>query len=283
MTATKHLLMVTLIAACAGAPARGMELQRETVDAWRDYVHAAGQRMQARLGLDRHFLWTDDEADRARRIRGGEIVVEPGSGDGATGVPNGLIHDWTGAVFIPHATIDILNTVLDDYDRYDDIYKPAVETSHRLACTSGEEEFTMTWFRRVLFVNAAMQGWYRAREFSAGPDRRYSIVESIRIQQIENFRHQNERFLAPDTGNGFIWRIQSIVRAEQRDGGVYLEIEAIALTRDIPPSVAWMVKPVVRRLAMNSLTTTLRQTRDAVTKACAKPERLNALASKRPN
>ena len=220
MTTPKHLLMLALMATCAGPPARGIELQPETVDAWKAYVHAAGQRMQARLSPDRHFLWTDETAERARRIRRGEIVVEPGSGDGAIAVPNGLIHDWTGAVFIPNTNIDSLSTVLDDYDRYSDIYKPAVEQSHRLAGTAGQEDFTMTWFRRVLFVSAAIQGWYRARDFAAGPDRRYSIVESTRIQQIENFGHQDERFLAPDCGSGFIWRLESIVRYEQRDGGV---------------------------------------------------------------
>ena len=62
-----------------------------------------------------------------------------------------------------------------------------------------------------------------------------------------------------------------------------LEIEAIALTRDIPSSIAWMVKPVARRLAMNSLATTLRQTREAAVRGCAKPERLNALATKSAN
>jgi hypothetical protein len=45
---------------------------------------------------------------------------------------------------------------------------------------------------------------------------------------------------------------------------VYLEIEAIALTRDIPLSVFWLVNPAVHRLSMSSLTVTLRQTRQAV-------------------
>jgi hypothetical protein len=70
--------------------------------------------------------------------------------------------------------------------------------------------------------------------------------------------------LPPGTGNGFIWRIRSVARYEERDGGVYLELEAMALTRDIPASLAWMANPIVNHLSINSLTTTLRQTRDAV-------------------
>jgi len=36
------------------------------------------------------------------------------------------------------------------------------------------------------------------------------------------------------------------------------------LTRDIPASLAWVVDPLVHHLSIDSLTTTLRQTRDAV-------------------
>ena len=44
-----------------------------------------------------------------------------------------------------------------------------------------------------------------------------------------------------------------------------MEIEAIALTRNIPASLSWLVTPVVNHLSINSLTTTLRETREAVT------------------
>jgi hypothetical protein len=58
--------------------------------------------------------------------------------------------------------------------------------------------------------------------------------------------------------------MQSIVRFEQRDGGVYLEIEAMTLSRDIPASLQWLVAPVVKRLSVTSLVTTLEKTRKAV-------------------
>jgi len=48
----------------------------------------------------------------------------------------------------------------------------------------------------------------------------------------------------PDgTGSGYVWRLHSIARYEQREGGVDLELEAIALTRDIPASVSMVRKP----------------------------------------
>jgi hypothetical protein len=41
-------------------------------------------------------------------------------------------------------------------------------------------------------------------------------------------------------------------------------LEAFALTRDIPPSLRWLVSPVVNHLSINSLAMTLQQTRQAV-------------------
>ncbi len=87
------------------------------------------------------------------------------------------------------------------------------------------------------------------------------------MQEFEGYGHSNARLLPPDQGDGFIWRMHSIVRYEERDGGLYLEIEAMALTRDIPASLGWVVKPVVNHLSMDSLMTSLRETRDAVNAA----------------
>jgi hypothetical protein len=84
------------------------------------------------------------------------------------------------------------------------------------------------------------------------------------VREIQRYGRTGERLLPPGAGNGFIWRIRGVARYEERDGGAYLELEATALTRDIPASLAWMVNPVVSHLSIYSLTTTLLQTRDAV-------------------
>jgi hypothetical protein len=68
----------------------------------------------------------------------------------------------------------------------------------------------------------------------------------------------------PGTGSGFIWRLFSISRFEERDGGVYVELEAMALSRCVPAGLWWLVNPVVSRLSQSSLVTFLSQTREAV-------------------
>jgi hypothetical protein len=65
-------------------------------------------------------------------------------------------------------------------------------------------------------------------------------------------------------GRGIIWNLAGITRYLERDGGVYLEFEAMGLSRDIPASVRWFVEPMVRRLSRASLVTSLEQTEKAV-------------------
>ncbi len=132
-----------------------------------------------------------------------------------------------------------------------------------------------------------MQGDYQAHDVVLDEHREYNLAEAVEIREIEGYGHPGERLLPPDTGNGFIWRIRSVARYEERDGGVYLELQATALTRDIPASLAWLVTPVINHLSINSLTTTLRQTRDAVVgsqhglqtlASCPVPDRASNLA-----
>jgi hypothetical protein len=276
MVRTNAYFATAVIAATVSARGKAVELQRATAEAWQEYVRGAGTRMQARLGGGKPFLWTDETVNRTRRVKRGEIVVEPLAGRGTESVTNGLIHDWIGAVFIPNATIESLLNVVHDYDRYKDIYKPVVTDSRSLEAGGAEQEFFMEWQRHVLFVNAAMQGRYRAHDVNIDSHRGYSIVEATTLQQLDDYGHSGEHLLPPDTGSGFIWRIYSIARYEHRDGGVYLEIEGIALSRDIPASMRWLVNPVVNHLSVNSLTTTLRQTREAVDKQQVAQERLAA-------
>jgi hypothetical protein len=248
---------------CREAP--GIELQRATLDAWQEYVRAADARMQARRqSKDTPFLWIGELPERMRSVQRGGILVQAIPEHGITSVPGGLIHHWIGAVYIPDTTIAGLLSITGDYDRYSEIYRPLVMQSRLLNSDGIHEEFSMIWQRRVLFVNAAVQGHYNAYNCAVDSHHGYGIVDADRIQEIDNYGLSHERVLPPDTGNGFIWRIHSITRYQENEGGVYLEIEAIALTRDIPASLRWLVSPVVNRLSTKSLTTTLSQTRDAV-------------------
>lgn len=240
------------------------ELKPETLRAWDVYLQAADARMKARLDGGQPFLWADAEPGRSEQLRQGEILVVPQAGRGSRSVPGGLIHDWIGSAFIPRAKLADVLAVVHDYAHYKDIYKPVVVDSKAIDCGRNEQKFSMLWERHVLFVTAALNGMYEAHDFPIGASRWYNVATTTEVREVADYGESGERLLPPDHGSGYIWRLRSMARLEERDGGVYLELEALALTRDIPGSLHWLVSPVVTRMSRSSVFTTLSQTRQAV-------------------
>ena len=64
--------------------------------------------------------------------------------------------------------------------------------------------------------------------------------------------------------SGYLWRLYSYWRFEARDGGVYMECQAVSLTRDIPAGLGWLIEPIIRDLPRESLERTLEGTRRAL-------------------
>lgn len=264
MNIRSGLVLLTLV-----FTAQAAELKRETAEAWQEYVQSAIAGMQEHLRPEDQFLKIDDDQDWVKRVRGGEILVSPGGSQSVKKVPSGIIHDWLGAAFIAHATLDDVLSVVRDYDGYKEFYRPTVIDSRTLTRGGREDRFSMVLMNKSLLLKTALDSDYKSSYVRVGDRRWYSVSETTRIQEIENYGVPGQRALSEGEGNGFLWRLFSITRFEERDGGVYIELEAIALSRDIPISLRWVVEPIVRRIFRNSLTTSLRQTEDAVRSGAA--------------
>lgn len=281
MSGLKILAGLGCLAALTSQSASAAELRSETLQAWSNYVKNADARMQDR-SEGASFLLVEESPDRMARLRAGEVIVSPAIKKGTVSVPDGLIHHWIGAAFIPNTTLARLLAVVHDYNRYKEFYQPVVTDSKVLACTDSDQRFSMTWQHKVLFVRAAIEGEYSARDTFVSAHRAYNIASTTEMREIEDYGEATERLLPAGQGNGYIWRLHSIAAYEERDGGVYVELQALALTRGVPTSLRWLVNPVINRLSMNSVATTLQQTRDAVrnssgdprtTTACGRPGR----------
>jgi hypothetical protein len=196
-------------------------------------------------------------------------VVSPAGPHTPLKVPSGLIHDWIGAVFIPHASPRDAWAVLRDYSHYKDFYRPAVIDSKTLSASGAptgqtKDRFSMVLMNKAFFLTTALATDYESRYIRLDERRGYSVTRTIRIQEVEEYGSPAEHALPEGEGRGILWRLFGITRFLERDGGLYIEIEAIALSRDIPASLRWLVEPVVRRVSRTSLSTSLQQTEDAV-------------------
>lgn len=256
------LLWVSLV--FVGSVAKAAELKQQTLRSWDEYVQSADSQMKARVADGGTFLWVDEVPQRSSRVRAGEILVSPADPHIPHPVPAGLIHDWIGAAFFPDTKLEDVLAVVRDYDRYKDFYKPSVVESKSLAATDEDDRFSMLLVNKEVVAKTALDSEYQACYQKLNPRRWYGIAYTTRIQEVRDYGHSGEKKLPPDVGSGYIWRLYSVTRFEERDGGVYVELEAMALSRNIPLALRWVADPIVRRVSRNSMTISLRQMQEAV-------------------
>ena len=235
-----------------------------TSTAWEEYVHVAAQRMEQRLGAGKTFLWADEVPGRLARVRAGEVVVSPVGPQNPLRVPSGMIHDWVGAVFIAKATLKDVLQVVGDYARYKNFYAPTVIDSKVIATGETQGRFSMVLLNKTLFLRTALDIDYESRYVQIDERHGYSVSHTTRLQEIEEYGAPSQRILREGEGYGIVWRLASIARYVQLDGGVYFELEAMGLSRAVSPSLRWLAEPIVRRVSRASISTSLRQTENAV-------------------
>lgn len=89
---------------------------------------------------------------------------------------------------------------------------------------------------------------------------------STRLAEVVNAGQPDERELPVDAGHGYLWRLYSYWRFEERDGGVYVQLESIGLSRRVPAIIAWLVDPLLKSIPRGTLVSLLAATRAAGTK-----------------
>ena len=240
------------------------DLKQESVDAWEEYLQSANVRIQQRLQPDAIFLWMDEAPDRVEKVKKGQIVVAPAQPHIPRKVPSGLIHDWIGVYYMPGISIRDVLPVMRDYGHYKEFYQPHIIESKMLGADEACDRFSMVLMNKAFFKKTALDSDYQASYTRVDDHRWYSISKSTRIQEISEYGMPAQHTLPENEGTGLIWRLYSVVRFEERDGGLYVEVEAIALSRDIPAALRMVAEPIVRRVSRDSLITALKQTETAV-------------------
>ena len=254
----------------AGEPALP-KLRTETQGAFERYVKLAEARNEGELKRGTGLLWIDSlpaeqRAEAYAALKRGEVklqkleILENGKPIPCLG---GMIHHWTGAVFIPGAKLEDVLSVLKDYDRHSVYYTPDVERS-KIESREGDLFRVFLRFRRHRVITVVLNTEHEVQYFRDAPGKAHSRSSAVRIAEVENAGKSDEREKTPGDDDGFMWRMETWWRLEERDGGVYVQSEVASLTRDIPTGLGWMIKPFVTDIPKESLTFTLEATRKAV-------------------
>jgi hypothetical protein len=240
-----------------------VRLKQRTLKSFEAYLREAEAAMeQTPRGSDR-FLWSDTSPEIARQVRGGQVLAQFWSGDGPVKVPSGLIHDWIGAAWTPGTTVEATLALIQDYDNHTDIYKPEVIRSKLVSRRGNDFQIYLRLLKKKI-MTVVLDTDHEVHYGRVDRIRWFCRSYTTRIAEVENAGKPNEKVLPPDTGYGFLWRLYSYWRFQERDGGVYLECRAISLTRDVPVGLGWIIEPIIQKLPKESLIHTLACTRQAL-------------------
>ena len=256
------------------APAAGpalAKLKTETQEAFERYVKQVEARNEGELKRGSALLWVDGFPEKQRAeayaaLKRGEVKMqklEILDNDKPIVCPGGMIHHWTGVVLIPGAKLEDVLGVLEDYDQHSVYYAPDVERSN-IESREGDHFRVFLRFRRHKVITVVLDTEHEVQYFHDGAGRAHSRSSAVRIAEVENAGKSDEREKTPGDDGGFMWRMETWWRMEERDGGVYVQSEVASLTRDIPAALAWMIKPFVTGIPKETLTFTLEATRKAV-------------------
>ena len=266
-----RVFSVLLLAAALRPCASAAELKQKTNSAFDRYVAATEARFANELRPGGTFLYIDAMNPDARRqaydqLKRGEILVEkletkaPGV---SSEVPDGIVHHWVGLIFIPGATLAKTLPIVKDYDRRAELYKPDVSASRTLA-HNGDDFKMFLRLHQKRFTTVDFNTTYDVHWGSVEANKAYSNSISTRIAEVKDPAKPDGDELPVGTGHGYLWRLNTYWRFEEKDGGVYLQCEALSLTRDIPTGLGWLLKPLVTSIPRQSLNRALGQTRNVV-------------------
>jgi len=248
------------------------ELKPATIEAFERYARATEARIDKEVNTPASFLYIDrllgSRRDQARAtLRSGGVYMERletrDAAEREIQAPDALIHHWMGAVFVPCATLKQTLDLVQDYDRHQDIYKPEVLRS-KLVSRNGSDFKIFYRLRKKKILTVTLNSDHDVHYYLLSAQRCYSRSYSTRIQEVADAGTPQEREKPVGRDGGFLWRLYSYWRFEEKDGGVYVECESISLTRDIPLVVSWLVKPFVTDIPKESLQMTMGSTRRAL-------------------
>jgi hypothetical protein len=266
----RSLFLTIAAVVLASCPGRAVDLKPATDAAFNRYVQLSEQRMQSDMSAG-PFLWVDGLPAQPRqevyeRLKRGEVVtqrLETLDHGASIPVPGGLIHHWIGVVFIPGTDLQRTLALLQNYDGHARIYAPRVLRS-KLIRRDGDNFEVSLRLRDKNVVTVVLDTEYDVHYVRLDSARARSQSYSTRVAEVERVGTRDEYDKPTGHDNGYLWRLNSYWSFWERDGGVYVQLEAVSLTRDIPEGLGWLVRPFITSIPKESLVFTLNRTRDAL-------------------
>jgi hypothetical protein len=242
----------------------GAELTPATKRAFDRYIELTEQRLEKTRNTQ-DFLYLKPTSEQRHKLRAGSVIIVPQQtrDKGKEIDPGaGLIHDWIGMLFIPRATITQVRSVLQNYDAYKDIYKPEVIDSRITAHSDDQYDIFLRLYKKQV-VTVVFNTNYHVVYGQIDPAHMYVNSRSTRIAEVKDPSGSLTAEEPVGSDDGFLWALNSYWRFDEADGGVYAQLEAVSLSRDLPFGL-WWLKGFIQKFPKESMEATLKGTKRAL-------------------
>jgi len=249
----------TLVLLLAAAAVFAEQPSPAATNGFDDYVG----RVEARLALQHSSPDAYLAPVNWSRVRSGDLVIEQLTPDEGAELPGALIHHWRGTAFVPGARGADFVRLLKNLPAYPRVYAPEVLRASSIVLTGDRIQSTLR-IKQQHILTVVVDTAYDIGFAQLDAEHGSSILRSTRVTEIDSPGTRRERALSPSEQHGFLWRMNLYWSYEERDGGLYLQIESVSLSRSIPAGFGWLIGPFVKSVPRESLEFTLRATRDAL-------------------
>ena len=235
------------------------EAPAAAVRVFNEYIGRVESRLAQQHRSPHGFVASSPQADA--RLQRGELIEEKLTPEDEAEMPEALLHHWRGTAFVRGATVGDFERLMKDFGGYAQRFSPQIVRAGMVSQRDGSvgDHFAATMrVRQHHVITVVMDTAYDIRYGRLDAQHGYSASRSTRISEIASADTPKERALSDGEEHGFLWRLNTYWSYEERDGGLYMQVESVSLTRSIPAGLGWMVRPYVESVPRDSLTFTLR-------------------------
>jgi hypothetical protein len=254
--------LFTIMAAPTGAKA---EPTPEAVTAFNDYVKAVESRLAHQHQSRDGFLVPALSPENKKHLQQGELIIEPITPVTGSALPGALLHDWRGTAFAPGATVADFERLMKNIGAYPHYFSPQVLQA-KLLMQQGDRLQAFMRVRQHHVITVVMDTTYDITFGRLDDQHGYSLSRSTKISEIESPGTATEHTVPAEEEHGFLWRQNTYWTYEEGDGGLYMQIESVSLSRSVPTGLNWIVQPFIEKIPRESLEFTLRSTCNALRK-----------------
>ena len=160
-----------------------VELRAEAIEEFNKFIASVEMRLESRFS-GRNFLWSDEFPAVRQQLLKGMVIAQPAQGNGTVPLKGALIQDWTGAVFLPRATLRDVLSIVQDYDHHSDFYKPDIAAAKIESHQDNEFLVYMRIVKAKLMLSDVLDTGQAIQFIRLDPKRIYSRAYSKRISEV---------------------------------------------------------------------------------------------------